>query len=101
MPSSQPTSTPTPKPTKKPITPKPTKKPICMAGKTGLTKVEKTDGSENIVKVQNLEVGDRVKGIDDNMADDDDCEVVSVTRTGFKTVYGNYTVSERLQNLFS
>ena len=67
-----------------------------MAGKTGLTKVEKVMGaviSSDIVEVRNLEVGDRVIGLDENMAAADECEVVSVASTGNKTVFGNYTVS--------
>ena len=36
--------------------------------------------SSGVVEVQNLQVGDRVKGIDENGSDADECEVVSVTR---------------------
>ena len=63
-----------------------------MAGKTGLTKVEKVLDSvisSHIVQVQDLdlEVGDCIQGIDENMTAADECEVVSVTR--YDTAYLN------------
>ncbi len=62
----------------------------CMAGKTALTKVEKVLGSvisSDVVEVRDLEVGDRVLGIDENMNVADECEVVSVASTGNKAVF--------------
>ena len=60
-----------------------------MAGKTGLTKVQKVLGNviSHVVEVRNLEVGDRVQGIDENMAAADECEVVSVTRYDINYLY--------------
>ena len=83
-------------PTPPPSPPPRRSSPSCMAGQTGLTKVEKVLGSvvsSGVIQVQDLDVGDRVIGIDENGSDADECEVVSVASTGNKTVFGNYTVS--------
>ena len=78
--------------------------PNCMAGKTGLTKVEKIYGtviSSDVVNLRDLQFGDKIRGIDQDMAESDECEVVSVTSMGNVSVFGNYTVSSMIVDVYS
>ena len=66
----------------------------CMRGTTGFTKVEKLFGNaiaSSAVPLQDLQVGDRIVGLDATKSEVDDCEVVSVSNQGGATVYQNYT----------
>ena len=62
-----------------------------MAASTGFTKVDKLHGTVEIKELQHLEVGDTIKGVNENKIEVDDCEVVSVSTQGNATVFGNYT----------
>ena len=62
-----------------------------MAASTGFTKVDKLHGTVEIKELQHLEVGDTIKGVNENKIEVDDCEVVSVSIQGNGTVFGNYT----------
>ena len=73
-----------------------------MAGKTGLTKVEKIMGtviSSDVVNLRDLQLGDKIRGIDQDLAESDECEVVSVARTGNMPFFGNYTVSSMMDDV--
>lgn len=68
----------------------------CMAGTTGFTKVEKLSEDSDVTtstvtELQNLQVGDVIKGLDATKSPSDECEVVSVSSQGSSVVHGNYT----------
>lgn len=65
----------------------------CMAGQTGFTKVDTSGSSKSstITRLDNLQVGDTIHGLDKNKSKNKACEIVSLTSVGDRTVYGNYT----------
>lgn len=61
----------------------------CIAGTTGFTKV--LNNVETVVQLQDLQVNDHIKGIDEDKNPADNCEVAVLANIGLGVVYGNYT----------
>jgi len=63
----------------------------CIAGQTGFKKVKPDTKQPTITRLDNLQVGDTIHGMDNNKAKNEECKVLSLTSSGNRTVYGNYT----------
>eukprot|EP00571_Detonula_confervacea_P004301 CAMPEP_0172317898 /NCGR_PEP_ID=MMETSP1058-20130122/33198_1 /TAXON_ID=83371 /ORGANISM="Detonula confervacea, Strain CCMP 353" /LENGTH=497 /DNA_ID=CAMNT_0013032579 /DNA_START=60 /DNA_END=1553 /DNA_ORIENTATION=+ len=72
---------------------KSSKKKPCMAGQTGFTKVDTSGSSKSttVTRLDNLQVGDTIHGLDEFKSKNEACEIISLTSAGDRTVYGNYT----------
>lgn len=61
----------------------------CIAGTTGFTKV--LNNVETVMQLQDLQVSDHIKGIDEDKNPAGNCEVAVLSKIGRGVVYGNYT----------
>jgi len=69
----------------------------CMSGSTVVTRFREEWEREEMTKIQDLEVGDKIKGLD-SRKEEAVCTVVSIIQSGLGKFYGNYTADHYVYN---